>query len=211
MIKTKEKENEKISNDKIDKKEIKIKKSHILATVVIFIIILLFITTNKEGTETTKIKSTLDRIVEKSDLETIEYTYNVIAKKCKNGKNCNKKSNDIDDFEYVVSCKGKITAGIEFKNVKIKKDNKNKKVIITIPEAGITETNVVSTKFLNGEEVAASELPNARKLCEETILEKSKNDTEITAEAKKQAQEILETFYEQWTKAQNSDYTIEVK
>ena len=39
-----------------------------------------------------KVKSTLEKVVEKSDLETINITYNVIAKKCKDENNCDKNS-----------------------------------------------------------------------------------------------------------------------
>lgn len=189
-------------------------KTKMLSFCIISIIVLVFIIltiTNKGGNIEVKVKTSLDRIVEKSDLETVKFTYNVIAKQCKDKKECDKKSNNIKDFEYVVSCKGTITAGIDFEQVKVEVDKKNKKLIVTMPEAGITEINVGSLKFLNGEDIPANELPNARKLCEETIDEKSKNDGKLLPVAKEQAEIVLQSFYNQWVKSFDKKYTVEVK
>lgn len=42
--------------------------------------------TSKEGKTINNVKSSLDKVVEKSNLETVSFTYNVIAKKCKDKK-----------------------------------------------------------------------------------------------------------------------------
>ena len=176
----------------------------------LIIVIGLFVATRGHGSVKTHIKTSLESIVEKSDLETANITYNVIAKKCKDEKKCDKKSNNIDDFKYVVSCKGTITAGIDFKKINIEVDGK--KVLITMPEATIVgEPNIGSIKFINGKDLEAAELPDARKLCQETAIEKSKNDNKLIPAAKEQARVVLEGFYDQWIKAYDSSYTIEVK
>ena len=150
-------------------------------------------------------------IVEKSDLETINVTYNIIAKQCKKN-DCDKKSNNIDDYKYVVSCKGTITAGINFKDVKIDEDIKNKKIIVTVPEATLTGEPIIgSVKFLNGEDVSADELPNARKLCQEETKAKSEKDDKLIPAAKEQAKIVLEEFYKQWIKSYDNTYVVEVK
>lgn len=184
----------------------------IVVCILLIIIIISFFSNNSDGKVKTQIRTTLDSIIEKSDLETANITYNVIAKKCKNENNCDKNSNNIDDFEYVVSCKGTITAGIDFKKVNIEVDEKNKKVIITMPEATIKgEPNIGSIKFLNGKDLKAAELPEARKLCQETAKEKSEKDNKLIPAAKEQARVVLEEFYDQWIKAYDSSYTVEVK
>ena len=183
----------------------------LLLIVVIIFLVAVFVIPNKEGKIKISAKTSLDRFVEKSDLETVNFTYNVIAKKCKDMNDCDLKSNNIDDFEYVVSCKGTLTAGIDFKDVKIDVNSKEKKLIVTLPEATIKEINVNSTNFLNGKDVPASELPNARKLCEDTTKEKSDKDGKLLPAAKEQASVVLESFYEQWVKAFDNDYTVEIK
>ena len=110
----KEKENNLIkSNNKI--------KTLVFGILAVIAVLVVFLSiTNKKGNIETKVKSMLDKVVEKIDLETATFNYNVIAKQCKKEEKCNKESNNIDDFEYVVSCKGTITAGIKDKMPKTK-------------------------------------------------------------------------------------------
>jgi hypothetical protein len=190
----------------------KSKKLLLIVLIIIAIIVVILLIPKKEREIKVKIKSTLEKVVEKSDLETVNITYNVIAKKCKDDNNCNKSSNDINEFEYVVSCKGQLTAGIDFSKIDIEVDDKNKKVIVFMPEATLTdEPNIISVKFLNGQDIDASELPNARRLCQETAKEKSDKDKKLIPAAKEQSRVVLEQFYKQWIKAYDSSYDVEVK
>lgn len=183
-----------------------------LLLICITLFIIFFTRLNKEGQIKMKVKSTLEKVVEKSDLETVTITYNVIAKKCKDEENCDKGSNNINDFQYVVSCKGSIVAGIDFQKIKVDVDYKNKKVIVKVPEATIIdEPNIHSIKFLNGNELSASELPNARKLCQETVKEKSEMDQKLIPAAKEQSRVVLEEFYNQWIKAYDSSYHVVIE
>ena len=121
---------ERVEQEKKEEKHQKIKNPLkalclILLSLIFIALISVILVLNKEGKITEKVKTSLDKIVEKSDLETINVTYNIIAKQCKKN-DCDKKSNNIDDYKYVVSCKGTITAGINFKDVKIDEDIKNK-------------------------------------------------------------------------------------
>lgn len=112
----------------------------------------------------------------------------------------------------MVSCKGTITAGIDFSKIKIEQIDKEKKLIITMPEATLKgEPTIGSTKFLNGTDISANELPEARKLCQETVKEKSEKDNKLLPAAKEQARVVLEEFYSQWIKAYDSDYKVEVR
>lgn len=190
------------------------KKTKFLLTGIIgilVIVLIILIASSKEGNVEYNVKSTLSRLVEKSDLETVDFTYNVIAKQCKKKGKCDKKSNNINDFEYVISCKGNVTVGIDFKDVKVKVDEEKKILSITLPDAKIKEINVLSKKFMNGNDVPADELANAEKLCNDTVNEKSENDKELLTAAKEQAQVVLESFYSQWIKAYNDEYKVEVK
>ena len=183
-----------------------------LLLICITLFIIFFTRLNKEGQIKMKVKSTLEKVVEKSDLETVTITYNVIAKKCKDEENCDKKSNNISDFQYVVSCKGSIVAGIDFQKIKVDVDEKDKKVIVKVPDATIIdEPNIHSIKFLNGNELSASELPNARKLCQETVKEKSEMDQKLIPAAKEQSRVVLEEFYNQWIKAYDSSYRVVIE
>jgi hypothetical protein len=178
--------------------------------IICVISIYVFANTSKAGKITTNVKSSLEKIVEKSNLETVNFTYNVIAKKCKDEENCDLESNKMSNFEYVVSCKGKITAGIDFNQIKITEEKKSKKIVITLPESSITsDPSISSIQFINGDELPADILPEARKLCQETIKSKSGEDEQLLKTAKNQAEVVLEEYYKQWIKSYDSSYEIE--
>ena len=198
-------------NKKFELTDFQKKLLSIVMIIVGIIIIVLLIVFNKEGETRTTIKSTLDRVVQKSDLETVNFTYNVIAKKCKNNEECNLNSNNIDDFEYVISCEGTITSGIEFKDVKIDLNKNSKKLIVTLPDAKVKEINIGTLKYINGDKMPADELPNAIELCRKTIESKSHIDENLLPAAKEQAGIVLKSLYEQWLKAFDKDYKLEIK
>lgn len=206
LDKTKSKivEKGKTSNDK-NKKNIII----FIAVLIIIIIAIILLIPSKGNKMTSNINSSLNKVVKKSNLETITINYNVIAKQCFNSKKCNLKSNNIDNFKYVVSCQGSVTAGIDFSKVKIKIDSKNKKIIVSIPEATLTDSpSVGSLKFLNGSDVSADELPKARELCQTTIKSRSEKDDNLLAAAKEQAKVVLSEYYKQWIKSYDDSYKV---
>ena len=181
----------------------------ILIALVILILVIISITRKNTKIEI-KVRSTLEKVVEKSDLETVSIVYNVIAKKCLDDNTCDKNSNDTNQFSYVVSCRGTIVAGIDFKDVKV--DVKNKKITIEIPEATMkNDPSIESAKFLDGDSLSATELPEAIKLCQETIIERSTADDKLIPFAKEQARFVLEEFYQEWVKAYDKSYVVEVK
>ena len=193
---------------------IKEKKSKfILISVTILIVIIIILSLgNGKRTIKTHIKSTLTKLVEKSDLETATIMYNVIAKKCNDEEKCDLNSNNINDFKYVASCQGSVIASIDFKQVSIDVDDKNKKVIIKIPDATIKENIYTGIpKLLNVENLTMDILPEAKKLCKKTIKEKSDKDKKLIQAAKDQAIVVLKEFYDQLIKGYDASYTVEVK
>ena len=196
--------------------EVKVEKKKfpifiILGLLLVVIILGLLFWENSKKLSEFKINSTLEKIVEKSELQTISYKYNFIAKKCKKEK-CDLNSNNINDFEMVVSCKGKITAGIDMEKVETKLDKKNKKIIIELPEATLSDNpNIESYNILNGDELTSGSTATAHNLCEDTIVEESKADEKILKSAKEQSKIILEEYYKSRIKEYDDSYSIEIK
>lgn len=219
MDKEKKNNNVEDKEDKIEKTKKSKKKTKkfkiVIPIIAIILIVAVIILIPKDKTRNVeiKVKSTLEKLVEKSELETISINYDVIAKKCKNDNNCDKKSNKISDFEYVVSCSGTVTAGIDFSKVNVETDNENKKIIIKVPEATISDDNinVTSLIYLNGDEKNNGSYPEARKLCKQTMVEECSKDKKVLPAAKEQAKIVLEEFYGQWIKSTNSSYKIVVE
>ena len=207
-IEKKEERKEKSKN----KKDIKLNNNMLLGCVllVVFLGIILFVISSRKPNITVSVQSSLEKLVDRADLETANLNYNFVAKKCNDNKECDLNSNNIDDFDMVVSCKSIITVGLDFDKVKVVDDKANKVVKISIPEPSIKEINPGSVKFLNGDELEAEALVDARKLCEDTAKEKSSKDEKFMQAAKDQAIVVIKSFYEKWIKAINDSYSVEI-
>jgi hypothetical protein len=195
-------------NIKKEKKKIKLPIIPIILIVLIIVAIINFIPSKRN--ETIKIKSMLTDVTNKSDLETAKITYNVIAKECEK-EGCDKSSNKISDFKYVVSCKGSVVANIDFSKIKIDFDKNENTFKINIPKVSISDDIELGSKsFIKGEKLPASEVTNAQTLCEETIKEKAKADNKLLPAAREQVIVVLDNYYSQliksYNKINNKDY-----
>lgn len=187
----------------------------IISALVIVILILVFIIMNDESRRISiSAKSSLEEIKEVANLETVEYSYTTIAKKCIK-KEC--KNNDINDYEYFVKYTGVVTAGIDFQRIKVEVKDYDKKIIITIPDAELlsykVETDVNDLEFMfkskkNNEPAKLAEIYEA---CLEDFENKTKKDKLILDTAKKNSIEIIKSFMEPWKNTNYADYELEVK
>lgn len=195
----------------------KLNKTTKIIIILLVIIAILCLALGIANSETGKLKisatSSLEKIVEKNDLETVNYTYNAIAKQPKN-ENVSENSENTDDYKYFVSYQGSVSAGIDFKQVKIDVDEKEKKLIITVPEPKITGYNVDigSLKFIFTKEKynEASELENAFKLCKSDLANRSEKDSLILQTAKQNSITVLEAFFKPWIETFNNEYDVEI-
>ena len=196
----------------------KLNKTTKIIIILLIIIVILCLALGIAKSETGKLRisatSSLEKIVEKNDLETVNYTYNAIAKQPKN-ENVPENSENTDDYKYFVSYQGTVSAGIDFKQVKIDVDNKEKKLIITVPEPKITGYNVDigSLKFIFTKDKynEASELENAFKLCKSDLANRSEKDSLILQTAKQNSITVLEAFFKPWIETFNDEYDVEIK
>ena len=203
---------------KMNEKIKKLNKTTKIITILVIVIVILCLALGVTNSETGKLKitaqSSLEKIVEKNDLKTVSYTYNAIAKQPKN-TNVNAESQNNDDYKYFVSYEGTVSAGIDFKQVKIDIDKKAKKLIITVPEPKITGYNVDigKLKFIFKKEKydEASELESAFKLCKADLETRSEKDEFILKTAKQNSITVLEAFFKPWIEVFNNDYEVEIK
>lgn len=92
---------------------------------------------------------------------------------------------------------------------------KDKRLIITIPEAIISGHNVEVGEFKyifkNDKYNVADELNNAFEICDKDLKNRTANDELILSTAKDNAISIIKQFYEPWLKKKYPDYELEVK
>lgn len=158
----------------------------------------------KEGMVSTISESSLEKVIEISELPTIEYTYNSVAKKEDSNGN----------VLYYVAYKGFVTAGIEFSKIdpEVVNDEENPQVIIHLPEATIQDWRVDmgSMEYIFQNERAKTETVSqeAYKLCKADLKNRIDSENELFVMAKENAQAAVKGLYEPWIHQLYPEYTI---
>lgn len=219
MWKNKEVNNDKIlenNNDKVEKVKREKKCPEFIKKIILFIIIIAlivltisFIRVHNENRLTITTKSSLEKIIEINKLSTIEYTYNAIVAKYKDDEVKD------DNVEYYVAYNGKVTAGIDFNEVNIDVNYKEKKIYITLPNVEIHEINVdmgtldyIYEKNTSEKDSISQE---AYKLCKNDLRERAKNETELLVNANENAKSAIEALIKPWIESVDKEFQIEFK
>lgn len=198
-----------VNEEKLEKK-FKIGDKKILVIVVLVAVVVavlaIMITKNSKDRLTISTKSTLEKIIEISDLSTIEYTYNAIVTKYDEDKP--------KEVEYYVSYEGIVEAGIDFNEVKIEIDDKSKVISITLPPAKVNRT-IVDMGTLDyihvkesDESVGVSQ--EAYKLCLKDLQDRANEEDEILESAKDNAKSAIEALLKPWIDSVDGVFTVEI-
>ncbi len=161
---------------------------------------------SKEAQKEIITKSTLEKMIHVSELSTYESVYNGVAK-VMDKKNPEK-------VIYYVSYDAKVKAGIDFEQIKIDVDNEAKKIVVTIPEVNIMESNVdiASLDFIFYDKKANTETVSqeAYAACEEDVANESVNKNAIYDIAEQNAKNIIEALISPFVKQLDSEYTLDI-
>ena len=135
-------------------------------------------------------KSTLERIINVSELSTFTAVYNGIARVANE-----KKPEKID---YYVSYEATVNAGIDFRAVDISINEEQKTITLKVPEAHITNQSVEMSSlefiFLNKKADNPGVTEVAYKACEEDVRQESEQQTAICELAKQNAENVLKAL-----------------
>lgn len=135
-------------------------------------------------------KSTLERIINVSELSTFTAVYNGIARVANE-----KKPEKID---YYVSYEATVNAGIDFQKVEISMDEEQKTITLKVPEAHITNQSVEMSSldfiFLNQKADKSGVTEAAYKACEEDVRQESEQQSAICELAKQNAENVLKAL-----------------
>ena len=148
----------------------------------------------RDGKLTVVSKSSLERVIEISELPTVEYTYNAVAKK----------ADTKGMILYYVSYKGFVTAGIDFSKITfdISDDENNPCVTIHLPEVTIQDCRVDmgSMQFIFKDSDAKTETVSeeAYKICKADLQSRVTNENELFDIARENAQAAVKGLYEPW-------------
>lgn len=215
---------EKNTTDKIKLKTVKRFVVAIVIVIVICIVILLiqkifsskadnFLEKNvvgEEGKVTTITKSTLEDVIKKSQLYTVEYPYNGSVAVC----------DDEGNVKYYVAYEGTVKAGIDVAQITVKElnedtDSDTGTITIQLPQVQIenpvvnagTMEYIFTNKKYNTETVAE----DAYRHAEEDLAKRVSNDPDIKACAADSAKAAVRALIEPWVNQTNDKtYTVHV-
>ncbi len=163
---------------------------------------------NKNGRKKLEIitKSNLEKIINVSDLSTLEAVYNGIAKVTNN--------EEPDEVNYYVSYDAKIKAGIDFQQVDINLDNEKKVIKVKIPEIKINDINVdiasLDYIFMNDKANTETVSEQAYEKCIEDVTSEVDTEDAIYELAKENAQNIIEALIKQFINQLDAEYKLEI-
>ncbi len=198
--------------EKDKKSKLNIKLILILLVIIAVLGFIVYSLFNKDSANgiVIRAKTTFKKSVDTEELRTATFTYNGVAKKCK--EECKNDGND--EYVYYVSYEGDVTAGFDFDDIKFSVDKEKKKMTITMPEVKITDSHTYIEKqkfiFKNSKYDTVNELSEANRICNINIKKRNNEDSLLLETAKENAKIVLEQFFEPWLNNYYNGYTLEV-
>lgn len=178
----------------------------VVAVAAIIVAMLTISTTLRESEPEIISKSTLEKIINVSDLSTFAAVYNGIAKVMNEDKP--------DKVDYYVSYDAKVKAGIDFEKVDITVDNENKLIMVNLPEIKITDVNVDITSldfiFINEKANTSTASEEAYKKCIEDATNESNSEDAIYDLAQQNAHNIVEALLRPFIEQLNDEYQLQI-
>lgn len=151
--------------------------------------------------------STLEKIVNVSELSTFTAVYNGIAEAMD--------EEETEQVDYYVSYEARVNAGIDFEKVDIQLDEDTKTVIVQLPQVTINDVivDVASLQYIfldkNKNDVGVTE--EAYKLCQEDARRESGEQQAIVELAQENAQNILTALTQPLIEQADEEYTLKIE
>lgn len=162
---------------------------------------------SNDGSEKVLTKQTLMKIVNVSELSTSTSIYNGVAKVMNE-----KKPEKVD---YYVSYEAKVAAGIDFDKIEITVDPDEKKIVIKLPEAKITniDVDVASMDFIFVDKRAnkSTVTETALKACEADVDAESRQQSAILDLAQQNAVNVATALVKPFVEQLDEEYTLTVE
>lgn len=196
--------------EKMKKKYAGLKVGYIIgagAAILVIIIASAAISSFSKRTEPEIIsKSTLEKIINVSDLSTFEAIYNGIAK-------VTDKDNP-EKINYYVSYDAKVKAGFDFEKVDITVDSDRKIITVALPEIKITGVDVdiasLDYIFVNDKSNTETVSEEAYKKCIEDVEKESGSENVVFELAEQNARNIVEALVKPFVEQLDSEYQLEI-
>lgn len=181
------------------------------ALVLVVVVLVLFVVipgarNSKKQAEVITI-STLQEIIDVSELSTFTAVYNGIAQVMN--------QEDPQSVDYYVSYEAKVNAGIDFEEVGIELEEETKTIRITVPPVELTEVNVdiasLDFIFYNQSLNTSTVTETAFKACEADVEKESQEQQAIYELAEQNAKNVLTALVKPIVEQADTEYTLVVE
>lgn len=160
----------------------------------------------EEGTVTTISKASLEKVFEISELSTVDYSYNAVARAYEE---------DGVTPKYYVAYEGTVTAGIDFSKIVIDIDEDTKIITITLPESEIQNTTVdfgsMDYIFENKKYETETVSQEAYELCKTDLVRRAAKENDLMTLAKENAVTAVEALVDPWVQQIDGEYKVNIK
>ena len=160
----------------------------------------------EEGTVTTISKASLEKVFEISELSTVDYSYNAVARAYEE---------DGATPKYYVAYEGTVTAGIDFSKIVIDIDEDTKIITITLPESEIQNTTVdfgsMDYIFENKKYETETVSQEAYELCKTDLARRAAKENVLMTLAKENAVTAVEALVDPWVQQIDGEYKVNIK
>lgn len=160
----------------------------------------------EEGTVTTISKASLEKVFEISELSTVDYSYNAVARAYEE---------DGATPKYYVAYEGTVTAGIDFSKIVIDIDEDTKIITITLPESEIQNTTVdfgsMDYIFENKKYETETVSQEAYELCKTDLARRAAKENDRMTLAKENAVTAVEALVDPWVQQIDGEYKVNIK
>lgn len=150
--------------------------------------------------------STLEKIVNVSELSTFNAVYNGIAKVVD--------EKDAEKIDYYVSYEAKVTAGLDFGEIQFEVDNDEKIINVTLPKVSIKQPNVdiasLDYIFINKKMNGSTVTEAAYKACEADAQKECEQETGILDLAQQNAENIVRALVDPFVKQLDNEYELKI-
>ena len=186
------------------------KKPKIILGIVILIVLIIGfkpggVFHSSQNKVSTVSKSSLEKVLETSQLTTLQYTYNAIAEV---------KKEFFDTIKYHVAYEGTVQAGIDFEDIDIDINKEKKIITITLPEVSIQNVIVSaeSMEYIFNDDKYESETvaSEAYSACVKDLQTRAEKEVQLLQMAKENARDAVQALIEPWVKQVDEEYTIKI-
>ena len=151
--------------------------------------------------------STLEKIINVSELSTFKAVYNGIA--------VVKNPEMEEQIDYYVTYKAKVQAGIDFEKVEVSKDDEKKQILVKIPEIELGEpmVDIASMDYIFENKKANTETVSeeAYKACIQDARQESEKEEAIVTLAKQNAQNTIKALIQPFIENMEDTYELMIE